>query len=211
MRLNVVEFFVMNNPLRPLVQRAVEVPRLEKAAGGRIRAGRALEIGCGQGAGVKIILSRFGADRVDALDLDPRSVKIARRRLAGVDGVGTIRVGDATKIAAPDETYDSVFNFGAIHHIVDWRKAVSEVCRVLKPGGGFYAQEVFRDLIAHPLWRRVLDHPQQDRFDLEQFQSALAAAGFQMIGTHRLGKSMGWFACRKSKASLADAAGCNER
>ncbi|MGD8369501.1 MAG: class I SAM-dependent methyltransferase [Desulfobacterales bacterium] len=197
MRLNLVEFLVMNNPLRSMVQRAVEAPRLERAAGGRIHAGRALEIGCGQGAGVEIILSRFGAEKVDAFDLDPRAVKRARRRLAGVKGVGAIRVGDATRIDAPDEAYDSVFNFGAIHHIVDWRRAVSEVFRVLKPGGSFYAQEVFRDLITHPLWRRLLAHPQQDRFDFRQFEAALTGAGFEMIGTNRLGKGLGWFACRR--------------
>jgi ubiquinone/menaquinone biosynthesis C-methylase UbiE len=197
MRLNLVEFVVMNNPLRPIAQRAVEAPRLEKAAGGRIRGGKALEIGCGQGAGVKIILSRFGAEQVDAFDLDPRAVKLARWRLAGVEGAGRIRVGDATRIDAPDHAYDSVFNFGAIHHIVDWRKAVSEVFRVLKPGGCFYAQEVFRGLITHPLWKRLLDHPQQDRFDFEQFEAALTGAGFKMIGTNRLGDSLGWFACRK--------------
>jgi ubiquinone/menaquinone biosynthesis C-methylase UbiE len=197
MRLNLVEFLVMNNPIRPIIQRAVEAPRLERAAAGRIRAGKALEIGCGQGAGVEIILSRFGAEQVDALDLDPRAVKLARRRLAGIGGVGEVRVGDATKIEAPDDAYDSVFDFGAIHHIVDWKKAVSEVFRVLKPGGGFYAQEVFRDVIAHPLWRRLLDHPQQDRFDFDQFEAALTGAGFEMIGTSRLGSGLGWFACRK--------------
>ena len=126
-------------------------------------------------------------------------VRLAEKRLAGVEGVGTIRIGDATRIDAAGGVYDSVFNFGAIHHIVDWKKAVSEVFRVLKPGGFFYAQEVFRDLITHPLWRRLLDHPQQDRFDFDQFRSALTATGFEMIGTRRLGNSMGWFVCKKKR------------
>jgi ubiquinone/menaquinone biosynthesis C-methylase UbiE len=199
MRLNIIEYLVMTNPLRGVVQRHVEARWMELAAGGKRRAGKALEIGCGRGIGVEIILNRFGADTVDALDLDPRMVRLAQRRLAGAHGVGAVRVGDATRIDASDGAYDSVFDFGAIHHIVDWQKAVSEVFRVLRPGGFFYAQEVFRDLITRPLWRRLLDHPQQDRFDFMQFRSALTAAGFEIIGTRRLGKSMGWFVCRKGQ------------
>ena len=197
--MNILEHLVMTNPLRAIVQRHVEARWMELAAGGKRRAGKALEIGCGKGIGVEIILDRFAADTVDAFDLDARMVRLAKRRLAGLDGVGAVRIGDATRIDAPDGVYDSVFNFGAIHHIVDWKKAVSEVHRVLKPGGFFYAQEVFRDLITHPLWRRLLEHPQQDRFDFMQFQSVLTAAGFEMIGTRRLGNSMGWFVCRKRK------------
>jgi hypothetical protein len=48
MRLN--ELALMSNPVRALVQRHVEVPRLLRL-GGRMTGGRALEIGCGRGAG----------------------------------------------------------------------------------------------------------------------------------------------------------------
>ena len=37
-----------------------------------------------------------------------------------------------------------MFDFGIIHHVPQWRRALAEVARVLKPGGRFYAEEVLR-------------------------------------------------------------------
>ena len=34
-----------------------------------------------------------------------------------------------------DETFDAVYTFGVLHHIPDVSKAISEIHRVLKPGG----------------------------------------------------------------------------
>ncbi|MHC1764566.1 MAG: methyltransferase domain-containing protein [Verrucomicrobiia bacterium] len=37
-------------------------------------------------------------------------------------------------------TYDAVFDFAIIHHVPNWRDALVEVNRVLRPGGVFYAE-----------------------------------------------------------------------
>ncbi len=81
MKLNAIETALMNNPLREAIQRRFEARRLLEM-GGPMRGGRALEVGCGRGVGVELILDRFGATEVDALDLDPEMVERARRRLA---------------------------------------------------------------------------------------------------------------------------------
>ncbi|MFE7201479.1 class I SAM-dependent methyltransferase [Pseudonocardia alni] len=46
-------------------------------------------MGCGPGYGTQLILDRFGADYVDAIDLDSAMIARARRRLAqpGTAGV----------------------------------------------------------------------------------------------------------------------------
>src|SRR5215472_9520155 len=87
---------------------------------GESRAG-VLEVGCGRGVGVEIILERFGAASVDAIDLDPKMVECARRRLAARE-LGGVRlsVGDVTHIQARDATFDAVFDFGAIHLEPQW-------------------------------------------------------------------------------------------
>ncbi len=159
--------------------------------------GRALEIGCGRGVGVEIILRHFGADSVDAFDLDPRMVERARARLGPVDGRVHLWVGDATQICVPDEAYDAVFDFGIIHHVPDWRRVLGEVHRVLKPGGTFYAEEVLRRLICHPVTRRVLRHPQEDRFDTAEFRSALETADLVPVGEKEMWGWFVWFAARK--------------
>jgi ubiquinone/menaquinone biosynthesis C-methylase UbiE len=131
----------MNNALRSLGQR-YDASWLERL-GGRVDGGRVLEVGCGRGVGVQIILERFGAASVTAIDLDPRMVERARRRLADYDSTRVqLSVGDVTSIQAWDATFDAVFDFGAIHLELDWRKGISEVRRVLKPGGKFYFEWV---------------------------------------------------------------------
>jgi ubiquinone/menaquinone biosynthesis C-methylase UbiE len=192
MLLNRVEFALMNNPLRPLVQRYFEARRLFRL-GGPLRGGAALELGCGRGVGAELILDVFGASTVDAFDLDPRMVERARRRLAGRAHQARVWVGDAESIAVPDSSYDAVFDFGIIHHAAAWRRVLAEVKRVLKPGGLFYAEEVFAAFIDHAVTRRLLLHPRDDRFDRETFLSALVEAGLQPTASEQLWRSFGWF------------------
>lgn len=182
MLLNAVERALVNNPLRAVAQRHVEARWLLKH-GGKIAGGTALELGCGQGAGTKIILDVFGASRVDAFDLDPRMVERARR-LVGGDARVRLWVGDATRIDAPDRTYDAVFDFAIVHHIPDWRRALREVHRVLRPGGTFFVEEILAPFILHPVSRRLFDHPLQGRFDDRGLIAALGDVGFA-VGRHQ--------------------------
>ncbi len=149
MRLNWLGRATMNNPARSLGQ-YYTASWLERL-GGRVEGGRVLEVGCGRGVGVKIILERFGAAAVEALDLDPRMIERACRRLTAY-GLARVQlsVGDVTSIKAGDATFDAVFDFGAIHLEPNWRKAVAEVRRVLKPGGRFFFEWVTSRVLRMP-------------------------------------------------------------
>ena len=92
---------------------------------------------------------------------------------------------------------DAVFTFGALHHVVDWRLALKEAYRVLKPGGRFYVEEILKKYITHPFWGRLMDHPQWDRFDLELFKSALSATGFHVVASRQFLDLFGWFVADK--------------
>jgi ubiquinone/menaquinone biosynthesis C-methylase UbiE len=194
--LNRVEYALMNNPLRAAIQRRFEAPRLLRL-GGTMQGGRALEIGCGRGVGTELILDLFGATSVDAFDLDPRMVALARRRLRSRGGRVRLWVGDAAAIAAPDASYEAVFDFGIVHHVPRWRDALAEVRRVLVPGGRFYAEEVLARFIEHPLTRAVLEHPRSDRFDLEGWLEGLRGAGLEPLGSQELWHAFAWCAARK--------------
>lgn len=199
MLLNRIELALMNNSLRAFIQRRFEARRLLEM-GGPVRGGRALEIGCGAGNGVELILELFEAASVDAFDLDPRMLALARRRLAARGPRVRLWIGDASSIAAPDSTYDAVFDFGIIHHIPDWRAALAEIHRVLRPGGRLYAEEVLRPLIDHPLARRLFDHPLEDRFDFDEFLAGLRSAQLAPIASRSLGAGFGWFIAAKPAA-----------
>ncbi len=191
---------MMNNPVRAAVQRGFEASRMEQL-GGALPGPLVLEIGCGRGVGIDILFDRFGAQRVDAFDLDPMMVTKARRRHAARSRNVRIWTGDATAIDAADDSYDAVFDFGIIHHIPDWRAALSEVHRVLRPGGRFYAEEVLVAFIEHPVARRLLDHPTTDRFDRQQFALALEEAGLSLVESRAIGAWFAWFVAEKRDVS----------
>lgn len=97
-----------------------------------------------------------------------------RLRCAG-DGV-RLWVGDAA-IAAPDATFDAVFDFGIIHHVPDWRGAVAEVARVLRPGGRFFFEEVTLHALSRRFYRTFFEHPTADRFSGREFVTAIEGSG----------------------------------
>jgi ubiquinone/menaquinone biosynthesis C-methylase UbiE len=192
MQMNWAERALVQIPGREWLLRNYEAKRLLEL-GGRMNGGRALEIGCGNGSGTRVILDLFQADRVDAIDLDPRLVRAAIQRTRQQRDRISVTRGDATAIDVDDGNYDAVFNFAIIHHIPDWRSAVAEVYRVLRPGGRFYAHDVFAKFIHDPLMKRLFEHPMEDRFDHDQFAAALLEAGFTLVDSSQLWERFGWF------------------
>ncbi len=196
MLLNRVEKALMNNPLREWAQRHLEA-RWFLDLGGLAEGASALEVGCGRGVGVEIILDAFRAKRVDAFDLDPGMIRLARRRLASRGDRVRLWTGDATRIGAGDATYDAVFDFGIIHHVPDWPMALTEIYRVLKPGGRLYAEEMLERFILNPVVKRILDHPLENRFDAVQFSGALEAQGFRIVGERSVASLFARFVAEK--------------
>lgn len=94
---------------------------------------RVLEIGIGQGTDL-IQFARSGAEcyGVDITDnhltLTQRNFDLQHRRVR-------LFKADATRLPFAEESLDCVYSFGVIHHIPEPGEAISEVFRVLKPGG----------------------------------------------------------------------------
>lgn len=124
----------MNNPARAFLQRRVMAKWLERL-GGRVTGGRGLEVGCGRGAALGMLRDRFGLAQLVGIDLDPRMLALAPRE-------ESVALADATGSPFADATFDAVFDFGAIHFIAPWERALDEVRRVLKPGGRYYFEWV---------------------------------------------------------------------
>ncbi|WP_409333267.1 class I SAM-dependent methyltransferase [Trujillonella humicola] len=98
MLMNRAETILVNSGARRALQRWYETPTLLRLGGQVAPGGRALELGCGAGYGTELVLERFGADRVDAVDLDPEMVDRARRRLARHGARVRLAVGDVTDL-----------------------------------------------------------------------------------------------------------------
>jgi arsenite methyltransferase len=103
-----------------------------------------LDVGCGRGlvaieAARRVLHGRvYAVDK--ASDLSGNSPEAIRRNatVAGVEDRLIIDTGDARKLPYPDASFDVVSSMTAIHNIEDTdgrHKAVSEMWRVLRPGG----------------------------------------------------------------------------
>ena len=101
------------------------------------RRGRILDLGCGAGR-TSIPLWRRGY-RVDAVDLTPALIAEARRLATDYRAEIDFRVMDATDLRFADGTFDAaLFAFNGLDHVrgrAGKRAALTEVCRVLRPGG----------------------------------------------------------------------------
>ncbi len=180
MKVNLPERLFVNSPLRFLIQQRETrfLKRLRDLQPGT----RCLEIGCGHGAGARIILKTFQPTRLDALDVDPVMIRLAsKRKPQWTSDRLLFLVGDAQQLPYADASMDAVFSFGIIHHLEDWEQGIREIVRVLKKDGGFYFEEIYPPLYANVLTRRLLDHPTENRFHGPEYRAALRAEGFRLL------------------------------
>ncbi len=91
-----------------------------------------LEVGCGWGDFAARVRDEVTRDVV-ALDLSPRMVELARGR--GLDA----HVGDVAALPFDDGVFDCVVANWMLYHAPDIDRALSELARVLQPGGRLVA------------------------------------------------------------------------
>ena len=186
----------MNSSIRTWFMEHYEVKRL-LSMGGSMSGGIALDVGCGNGVGSEAIYKFFNAEKIDAFDLDPDMVKLARKRLRPYGDRIKVNEGDLTNINAVANYYNAVFNFTAIHHVPNWQKAIKEIYRVIKPGGRFYCEEILGKPITSPIGRRLFDHPQENRFSHNKFINVMKEYGFKVIDSNHLRNIVGFYIADK--------------
>src|SRR5437868_12862303 len=105
------------------------------AIGGADLNGDVLELGSGSGAMAAAMLDRYPAIRLTATDVDPAMRTAASARLARFGDRSEVTEADATDLPFGDNSFDAVVSFIMLHHVIEWEKALSEIARVLRPGG----------------------------------------------------------------------------
>lgn len=96
------------------------------------RPGRLLEVGCGQGVLAERIQRELGCDVV-AIDQSEHMVALTRAR--GVDA----RVADAQALPFGAAEFDVIVAAWMLYHVPDVELALTEIERVLRPGGRLVA------------------------------------------------------------------------
>ena len=129
-------------------------PYIEQfAAFGSAKGQSVLEIGVGLGADHQKF-AEAGAV-LCGIDLTERAVAHARRRLELFGLVSVLRQGDAEHLSFEDASFDVVYSWGVIHHSPNTLRAVTEIFRVLKPGGTAKVMIYHKwSLVGYMLWGR---------------------------------------------------------
>lgn len=103
-------------------------------------ATRVLDIATGTGD-LAFALSSGGATDVTGLDLAPEMIAAANRKRGATGGV-TFVVGDAMHLLYPDGTFDAVTVSFGLRNMPDYREALREMARVLRPDGRLVCLEL---------------------------------------------------------------------
>lgn len=114
---------------------------------------RVLEVGSGVGAQTEILLRRFPRVTVSCVDAATEQLAAARKRLKTelTSKRVTLHQADARKLPFQDNSFDAAFVCWLLEHLTKPQAVLSEINRVLKPGGVLYCTEVLNaSFFLHP-------------------------------------------------------------
>lgn len=114
---------------------------------------KVLEVSCGHGGGASYLVRTLHPASYTGLDLNPDGVAFCQKRhtLQGLDFVQ----GDAQNLPFPDKSFDAIINVEASHIYPNFERFLSEVTRVLRPGGHFLYTDL-RNRDGFPAWDAAL-------------------------------------------------------
>lgn len=111
------------------------------------RAGKqALEVGCGGGFLCEEIV-RMGYD-VTGIDPSANSIEAAKNHAKSSGLAIRYELGSGEALPYDDNTFDLVFCCDVLEHVSSVQKVISEISRVLKPGGTFFYDTFNRTLFS---------------------------------------------------------------
>jgi SAM-dependent methyltransferase len=155
--------WLVDNPVRRYYMR----PVLDRVG---IRPGEhVLELGPGPGIFTMEAARRVGLEgRLVAVDIQPEMIAQVEKRIqeAGLSNVET-HVSDAYHLPLEDESVDRAFLVTVLPEIPDQARALTELCRVIKPGGLLSITEEFTDP-DYPFAFETIRRVETAGFSLEQ-------------------------------------------
>lgn len=144
------------------------------------RPGRLLDVGCGNGAFLKV--AQAAGWSAQGIDFDPIAVAEARRQGMAVD------LGGIDQLATQAQTYDWITCSHVLEHVHEPQQLLHSLHRLLRPGGTLWLQMPNLESIGHRAygthWVGV-DAPRHLTLPtLPALRSALEKAGFKIRFRH---------------------------
>ncbi len=143
MKMGKIEKLFVNSPShsQQVSQHAEKLLKLVNFEAGQ----KYLDVGCGNGAAPIYLAKKYRLD-VTGIDVDPDQIRRAEASSQIIDRARFLTV-DGIQLPFEDHEFHIVSTNKVTHHIPNWQDAVTEMIRVLKPGGYF----IYADLV-YPNW-----------------------------------------------------------
>lgn len=141
-----------------------------------------LDIGCGGGRFLKLLLKRT-LGRVMGIDYSPKSVEKSIQINEDAVARGRLKIlqADVSAIPARDGLFDLVSAIETIYFWPDIEDSLTEVLRVMKPGGRFVIANEIRSVDAGKKWSDLVE---MNIYEPEPLRALLEAAGFVDVEVH---------------------------
>lgn len=140
-----------------------------------------LDIGCGTGAQLVVDYPREPSARLVGLDRFKGMLRQARKKSRDIHWIQ----GDGAGLPFKDESFDFVTSQYSFHHVQNKRSTISEVFRILRPGGRFVLTNISpRDMSGWLIYRffpAAWEKDLQDFLPKEEIQSLLQKTGFANV------------------------------
>ncbi len=162
---------------------------LMRMLGNEIAGRTFLDVGAGTGR-ASLALAREGGI-VTASDASPAMMDVAREKAASLGLTLSFETADAQALPFSARYFDTVVCFRVLMHVPDWRKALSEICRVAR-------RRVILDVppssslaaLSPPMRRAterlgLRDVQAYRTFRLSRLTEDLSAEGFRVVEVHR--------------------------
>lgn len=148
---------------------------------------KVLDVGCGQGVMLKRLKNEYSITGV-GIDISPKEMAYATKHFASKDI--SYQVADSTRLPFAKETFDAVVSFDAYEHVVNQKKALSEMLRALKKDGTLVLYTLSRNdsWTLDSLWEKIgidiYSRAAHDRalfVDVEQLKKDVKKAGCKNV------------------------------
>lgn len=154
-----------------------------------------LDLGCGIGGYDRVLVETLGADRVTGIDIDAASVTVAHAmaRACGLSTRLDFRVVAPGPLPFAEGAFDIAYSKDSIVDIPDKSAVLSEMHRVVKPGGHVVISDWFRSTAPYTDEMRAWATTGDETYEMDTIENAaayLAEAGFEDI---RMDDRNDWF------------------
>ena len=117
-----------------------------------------LDLGCGTGEMIKIILASDKKKKASGIDISPKLIEVAKKKLPqAVD----LRIGDSENLPYPNEFFDVVYCNDSFHHYPNPDNVISEVFRVLKKEGIFIICDCWQPYLGRIIMNIYMKHSKE--------------------------------------------------